>query len=72
MQAIVTEDTAENGYKSDLERVSKLEIGRVYDVEEFNLGSFTSSVKLVGFPDWFNSVNFEFFRDGKEFDPYTR
>ena len=72
MQAVVTEDTAGNGYESDLKLVSKLEIGRAYDVDEFKLGSFTSSVKLIGFTDWFNSVNFEFIKDGKEFDPHMR
>lgn len=70
MEAMVTVETEVNGYNIDRENLKLLEIGKLYEVEDFRLGSYSSSVHLVGFDKVFNSVNFEFYKDGKEVDPH--
>ena len=70
MEVVITEDTIENGYSTDREKLSTLEIGNRYEVKNFRLGSYSSSVQLIGFEEWFNSVNFEFYIDDKEVDPH--
>ena len=70
MEAMVTEDTQKHGYDIDRENLSVLEVGKLYKVDGFSMGSWNSSVLLEGLDKWFNSVNFIYFMDGKEVDPH--
>lgn len=56
----VTENSSQNGYEHDKDRVKELlKIGDVYTVEEMEVHSFSSYVRLRGFDGWFNTVMFE-------------
>lgn len=46
----------------------QLELGKVYEVEYVDVGGYYTSVYLMGFQNGFNSVCFEFYKDGKEID----
>lgn len=47
---------------------AELELGRTYEVEYADVGTYYTSVYLKGFKKGFNSVCFEFFKEGKEID----
>ena len=53
-----------------------LEIGKMYEVDSIDMGSYKTDILLKGFNDWdskswFNSVCFEFYEKGKEIDIYS-
>lgn len=64
-KVIVTETSVENGYEYHSQLVKEhLEIGKVYEVHSTEVGSWSTDVFIVGFPDIrFNSVCFEDYED---------
>lgn len=64
--------------KAKLERIKELRhaaiifkelvVGSFYNVEEVSMGQSSPSIKLYGMNYGFNSVMFEFYKDGKEHD----
>ena len=53
-----------------------LEIGKMYEVDSIDMGSYNTDILLKGFngrdsKSWFNSVCFEFYENGKEIDIYS-
>ena len=66
----------ENGFHP----AHKLEVGKEYLVEDVSMGQSYTSVYLKEIPGVFNSVNFDFFKDGKphnifkdpDYNPYIR
>lgn len=54
----VTEETKNNGYESDIENIKVLELNKPYEIEWIDIGQSSSTIKLKGFKDFFNSVNF--------------
>lgn len=44
----------------------QLELGKTYEVEYADVGGYYTDVYLTGFKNGFNSVCFEFYKDGKE------
>lgn len=62
-------ESLENGMKIDQENAAKLQFDVYYEVEDIEIHSWTTSVKLKGFDTTFNSVNLTFFSD-TEGTPY--
>ena len=66
----------DNGYK----RPDELTVGEEYNVREIHMGQSYTNVWIEGHPFSFNSVNFEFYKDGQphnifkdpEYNPYIR
>ena len=56
----------QNGYRP----AAQLEVGKEYPVERVNMGQSTTDIYLVGYTGIFNSVQFDFFEDGKPIDIY--
>lgn len=53
-----------------------LEIGKMYEVDTINMGGCYTDILLKGFNskyfmNWFNSVCFEFYENGKKIDIYS-
>lgn len=53
-----------------------LEVGKMYEVDTINMGGSYTDILLKGFDskyfrNWFNSVCFEFYENGKEIDIYS-
>lgn len=65
LKAKFTKPTA--GYDYDREKCARLlKLNEYYDVEYVSMGQFHTSINLNDFPNEpFNSVNFEFYEDGK-------
>lgn len=53
-----------NGYRP----ATQLEVGKEYHVECVNMGQSSTYISLSGFCGYFNSVQFDFFEDGKPID----
>lgn len=59
----------ENGYEiSRRFAAENLEVGKEYEVSDISMGQSHTSVFLVGKVGCFNSVNFDFYENGKEID----
>ena len=66
----------EAGYRP----ITELELGKEYRVVDISMGQSNTSIFLEGYSGGFNSVNFDFFKDGKphniykdpEYNPYIR
>ena len=57
------------GYDREREMANKiLEVGKLYDLEDLCIGGSYTKIWLEGFEDSFNSVMFDFYRDGEEID----
>lgn len=57
----VDEDTKNNGYDSDKEKVKQLELNHPYTLKTMDVGRSSSTLELEEFPGkTFNSVNFKF------------
>ena len=56
----------QNGYRP----ATQLEVGKEYIVERVNMGQSSTYINLSGFGGCFNSVQFDFFEDGKPIDIY--
>jgi hypothetical protein len=57
----VDEDTKNNGYDSDKEKVKQLELNYPYILKTMNVGRSSSTLELEEFPGQsFNTVNFKF------------
>ena len=56
----------QNGYRP----ATQLEVGKEYLVERVNMGQSSTDISLFGFGGYFNSVQFDFFEDGKPIDIY--
>lgn len=56
----------ENGYRP----ISELEVGKEYCVVDVCMGQSNTSIRLDGISGGFNSVNFDFFKDGKPHNIY--
>jgi len=56
----------ENGYRP----AKQLEVGKEYNVERVDMGQSSTGIYLSGFSVSFNSVQFDFFEDGKPIDIY--
>lgn len=60
--------------------IKELEVGKEYTVSDVSMGQSYTSIFLKEIPGCFNSVNFDFFKDGKphniykdpEYNPYIR
>jgi hypothetical protein len=50
------------------EEYKELVVGSFYNVEEVSMGQSNTSIGLYGLRYGFNSVMFEFYKDGKEHD----
>lgn len=50
--------------------ISELEVGKEYCVVGVSMGVSYTTIWLEGFSGGFNSVNFDFFKDGKPHDIY--
>lgn len=63
----------ENGWPTDVQKACemKLEVGKDYPVYYVEMGRFNTRIILDGFPGTFNSVQFEFYVDGKKIDIYS-
>lgn len=61
-KVIVTDNTKNNGYQGDKDRVAELlELNKPYVLKTMDVGRSYSTIELVDFPNiHFNSVNFEF------------
>lgn len=46
----------------------QLELGKTYEVKYADVGGHYTDVYLTGFKNGFNSVCFEFYKDGKKID----
>lgn len=57
----------ENGYHP----IDELEVGKEYTVEDVSMGGSYTSIYLEEVSGCFNSVNFDFFKDGKPHDIYA-
>ena len=57
----------ENGYHP----IKELEVMKEYTVMDISMGGFYTSVFLKEVPGSFNSVNFDFFKDGKQHNIYA-
>ena len=55
-----------NGYSP----AKELEVGKEYRVSNLHMGSSYTNIWLEGFPFSFNSVQLDFYKDGKPFDIY--
>lgn len=55
----------QNGYRP----ADQLEVGKEYPVERVNMGQTTTDIHISGL-GCFNSVQFDFFEDGKPIDIY--
>ena len=56
--------------------VYPLEVGKKYEVDTIDMGSWNTNILLKGFDrrwakNWFNSVCFEFYENDKEIDIYS-
>lgn len=80
LRAIVSSLT--NGYPHDQELLQKLglKLGDSFEVQSVDVGDWRTTFHLVDFPgEYFNSVNFEFEKDGQphdimrdpEYNPYA-
>ena len=49
---------------------TQLEVGKEYPVESVSMGRYHTDIHLSGFGGCFNSVQFDFFEDGKPIDLY--
>lgn len=49
---------------------AQLEVGKEYIVECVNMGRYYTDIHLSGFGGRFNSVQFDFFEDGKPINIY--
>lgn len=56
----------EKGYRP----AEQLKVGRAYHVERVNMGGTTTDIHLAGYGGCFNSVQFDFYEDGKPIDIY--
>ena len=57
------------GYDREREVANELlEVGKLYDLVDLYIGSSYTDIWLEGFEDSFNSVMFDFYRDGIEID----
>lgn len=56
----------ENGYRP----AEELEVGKEYQVTDVYMGQSNTSILLAGFKGGFNSVQFDFFEDGKPCNIY--
>ena len=56
----------ENGYRP----AEQLKVGKEYNVERVDMGQSSTAIYLSGFSVSFNSVQFDFFEDGKPIDIY--
>lgn len=56
----------ESGYHP----IAELEVGKEYCVTGVYMGGFYTDIWIEGFSGAFNSVNFDFFKDGKPHDIY--
>ena len=45
-----------------------LEVGKLYNLEDLCIGSSYTNIWLEGFENSFNSVMFDFYRNGEEID----
>lgn len=50
--------------------IKELEVGKEYLVGDVSMGGYYTSISLKGIPGTFNSVNFDFFKDGKPHNIY--
>lgn len=51
-----------SGYPSDIEKCKRLlTFGEYYEVTDVSMGQSHTDIKLKGFDEYFNSVNFEFY-----------
>lgn len=48
-----------------------LKIGEEYPVESVTMGQSSTYFQIIGLKGYFNSVQFEFFEDGKPIDLYS-
>lgn len=57
----IDEQTVNNGYDSDKEKVKQLELNHPYTLKNMSVGRSSSTLELEEFPGQsFNSVNFKF------------
>lgn len=56
----------DNGYHP----IEELVVGKGYTVSDVSMGGFHTSIYLKEVKGSFNSVNFDFFKDGKPHDIY--
>lgn len=56
----------QNGYRP----AEQLKVGKDYNVECVDMGQSSTYIRLSGFDGYFNSVQFDFFEDGKPIDIY--
>lgn len=66
MSLIAVYNYPENGR----EPARELKVGAKYAVESVNMGRYYTDIYLYGFSHPFNSVQFDFFEDGKPIDIY--
>ena len=61
----------DNGFSWDVEMAKKLDYLTVYPVDEIKITENYSWIKLFGYPDWFNAVQFQYYNeDHKIIDIY--
>ena len=51
--------------------IRELEIGKEYSVRRVSMGGLHTCIFLEEIPGVFNSVNFDFFKDGKPYNIYA-
>ena len=57
----------QNGWRP----ATQLEVGEEYPVESVSMGQACTYIQLAGFSGYFNSVQFDFYEDGKPVDIYS-
>jgi hypothetical protein len=62
-EKIYAEFLDKNGHNYDIAtaKEQKLEKGKLYEVEDINIGQSTTSIKIKGYEPTFNSVMFKFY-----------
>ena len=68
-EKIIAKFLGKGGYEKEREIAKNLlVVGKIYNLVDLYIGSSYSQIWIKGFEDSFNSVMFEYYRDGVEID----
>lgn len=69
--AVITPDTRRNGYDRDQAAIECMHDDVHYVCTNIEVGRSSTKIQLLGQgTEWFNSVNFLFYKDGQPYDIY--
>jgi hypothetical protein len=72
MDLIAKVKTLDAGYDGEKQRMAEVgfKVGDEFKVTDVDMGSWSTSISLEGYPGTFNSVYFEFYEGDAEVDIY--